>query len=117
VRDSLLKQIRVRGASVVGELSAWHDDWNLGPNAVDIDNLPKCWANLHNQPKQSGVSTVDNQEAFRSPDHGAPEGPMELIVSVFMTSALHSAGNSQDGPGAATLGFVLVGVGDKETWK
>jgi len=42
---------------------------------------------------------------------------MELIVSVFMTSALHSAGNSQDGPGAATLGFVLVGVGDKETWK
>jgi len=54
VRDSLLKQIRVRGASVVGELSAWHDDWNLGPNAVDIDNLPKYWANLHNQPQQSG---------------------------------------------------------------
>jgi hypothetical protein len=56
VRDSLLKQIRVRGASVVGELSAWHDDWNLGPNAVDIDNLPKCWANLHNQPSKVGVN-------------------------------------------------------------
>jgi hypothetical protein len=119
VRDSVLKQIRMRRASVVGELSAWHDDWNLGPNAVDIDNLPKCWANLHNQPQQSGVSTVDNQEAFRSPDHGAPDllGPLELIASVFMTSALHSAGNSQDGPGAATVGFALAGLGDKETWK
>ena len=61
--------------------------------------------------------TVDNQEAFRSPDHGAPEGPMELIVSVFMTSALHSAGSSQDGPGAATVGSALAGLGDKKTWK
>jgi hypothetical protein len=87
--------------------------------AVDIDNFPKYWANLHINPSKSGVSTVDNQEAFRSPDHGAPDllGPMELIVSVFMTSALHSAGNSQDGLGAATVGFALAGLGDKETWK
>jgi hypothetical protein len=39
VRDSVLKQIRVRGASVISELSV-AGSLDLGPKPVDIDNLP-----------------------------------------------------------------------------
>jgi hypothetical protein len=52
VRDSQFKQIRVRRASVIGELSVRQVDWILRLKPVDLDNLPKYRAivgGLHNQ--------------------------------------------------------------------
>ena len=74
---------------------------------------------LHNQPQQSGGTTVDNQEAFRSPDHGAPDllGSNGTYRVRIHDIGFTFCGNSQDGLGAATVGSALAGLGDKETWK
>jgi hypothetical protein len=104
VSDSQFKQIRVRRASVMGELSVRQEDWILRLKPVDLDNLPKYRAivgGLHNQAQGSGDSrfAIDNQKASRSADHGACDSlePMELIVSGIRGIGLHSVGNSHNG--------------------
>lgn len=62
VRDSLFKQIRVRRASVMGELSVRAEKLYFSLKPVDLDNLPKYRAivgGLHKQAQQDGVATFD----------------------------------------------------------